>query len=359
VSESVSPVPSLERLRHRASLLLLVVAALASFCAAGLHHFAQDPDHVDRFVPLLLGLGFALLAAMLWLRPHWNERLLHLTLTLATLGLALPSGWHVWRAWQPGASPLVESLPPLAPTLIPLVLGMTVFLRPQVALRMALLAWVLIAIPILLHLFAHPQELVSPRGQELAIVLGPVTLLVLAFIPLHRGLERRSAALQAERERMQALAERDALTGLYNRRAAEAHLGTLQRDATRTELILFDVDHFKAINDRHGHGIGDAVLCEIATRCAEALGGDGVLARWGGEEFLVLAPISDGASIAERLRATIAARDFTPVGRVTASFGTTRLRHDDSSAAALLRADEALYAAKAAGRNRVATRDPE
>jgi diguanylate cyclase (GGDEF)-like protein len=321
-----------------------------------LHWLGGDPDWVDRSVPLALAGVYLVLLLVLWRRPAMVERLLHLSLALSTLGLALPTWWHLWRALQPGQQTLIETLPPMAPMLVPLALVMTVFLRPRLALRAAALAWLLIGAPLLLYLVAHPVELLSPRGQELALVLGPVMLLVLAFIPLHRGMERRVAALQDERRRMQALAERDPLTGLYNRRAAEAHLATLRQDATQSELVLFDIDHFKSINDRHGHGVGDAVLCEVAARCAEQLGDRGVIARWGGEEFLVLAYAASDGAVAEALRRAIAEPPIVPVGRVTASFGCTRLRTGEGTADAVQRADDALYAAKRGGRDRVEQR---
>jgi diguanylate cyclase (GGDEF)-like protein len=359
VKPSPSPFASPpDRLLWQAGLLLFGAAALGGATAGTLHWLGGDPDWVDRVVPLALAAVYVVLLLVLWRRPARVEGVLHLSLAISVAGLALPTWWHLLRALEPGQAPLIETLPPLPPTLVPLALVMTMFLRRSIALRAAALAWAVIGAPVLVYLLAHPDELLAPRGQEMALVLGPVMLLVLAFIPIHRAMERRVAALQEDRARMQALAERDPLTGAYNRRAAEAHLASLQRDAARTEVILFDIDHFKSINDRHGHGVGDSVLCAVAARCGDRLATRGVLARWGGEEFLVLADLdADGeGAVAESLRRALAEAPIEPAGRVTASFGSTRLRPGEPTAAALQRADEALYEAKRAGRDRVALR---
>jgi diguanylate cyclase (GGDEF)-like protein len=345
-----------EQLPQRIALLLLGTAAFAAGSSGLLHHLRGDANLLDRWVPPLLALFFFAQLIWVWRHPTRIELALQLGLAVGVLGLALPSIWYVRQALVPGAAPLVETLPPLPTTLIPLTLAMTIFLRPRAALWSAFGAWLAIGAPVLLYLLLHPQELLSPRGREIAMLLGPVMLMVLAYVPFHRGVQMRMEALSSERARMQALAERDALTGLYNRRAAEAHLNSLRRDPSSMDLILFDIDNFKTINDSHGHPVGDVVLREIANRCQSRLGENGVLARWGGEEFLVLAPGSADASVAEDLRWVIAASGIASVGRVTASFGCTRLRRDETAAEALQRADEALYAAKAAGRNRVETR---
>lgn len=355
LSQTPSP-PGPDPLLWRAALLLIAASVIGGATAGTLHWLGGDPDLVDRVVPLVLAAFYAVQLLVLWRQPWRTAAILWTGIGVTVLGLALPTLWHLRAALQPGAAPLVETLPPLPPTLVPLALVMTVFLPARLALRAAAIAWLLIGAPVLVYLLLHPVELLSPRGQEMALVLGPVMLLVIAFIPVHRAMQQRVATLQDERARMQALAERDPLTGLYNRRAAEAHLATLHRDAAHTELILFDIDHFKSINDQHGHGVGDSVLCEVAARCGSHLGERGVLARWGGEEFLVLAEAGLDGAVAEALRLAIAEPGIEPVGRVTASFGCTRLRRGENTRVALERADEALYAAKHAGRDRVAMR---
>jgi diguanylate cyclase (GGDEF)-like protein len=191
----------------------------------------------------------------------------------------------------------------------------------------------------------------------MAIALGPVMGMVLLLIPFHRGVEHKITSLQSERSQLQILSERDSLTQLYNRRAAENCLADFVAEANPSNgIVLFDIDRFKSINDRFGHGVGDIVLRQVAQRCAALVRKDDLLARWGGEEFLILIRGADDRNlyaIAEDLRYAIASEPIEPVGTVTASFGVTQIHATDSVDSLLKRADEAMYEAKEAGRNRV------
>lgn len=157
---------------------------------------------------------------------------------------------------------------------------------------------------------------------------------------------------------------RDGLTGLWNRRYLDAQLRHhVARSLHRGEslsAILLDIDHFKRVNDTHGHLAGDQVLRIVAERLAATVDGPGVVARYGGEEFLVLLPRTDlagAAACAEHLRATVAA---APVAvdaieiPVTISLGAAELSPAVMAPADLVgRADAALYRSKQCGRNRV------
>jgi two-component system, cell cycle response regulator len=158
------------------------------------------------------------------------------------------------------------------------------------------------------------------------------------------------------------LALTDELTGLDNRRAAERQLERLAAQAERSGRplsgLLLDVDRFKAVNDTFGHVVGDEILAAVARELSGASRAADVVARWGGEEFLVLLPDTDlerAQLVAERLRATVAAME-TPLpalaGEVTVSIGVASTT--DSPRRLLVDADAALYQAKAAGRNRIA-----
>jgi diguanylate cyclase (GGDEF)-like protein len=203
----------------------------------------------------------------------------------------------------------------------------------------------------------NPDQMRTARGMDMVVTLGPVMLLLLIYIPFHRGIERRVDSLQSERKKLQALAERDGLTGLYNRRASEHLLANLlAAPDTNDALILFDIDHFKRINDTYGHPAGDEVLRQIARRCEALLRRDDVFARWGGEEFLLLvrgARAEGIVQLADAMRAAIAATPIDPAGTVTASFGVALFRAQDTLASWIKRADDSLYTAKNAGRNQV------
>ena len=343
---------------RRTALFLLLVAAMGAALAAYLHSRQVASHSFD--LTMSLGLAIALLGLFLYLlrRPDRLTPVIWIGFVIALFALALQAWVYPIRALRSGAR-LVDTLPPMSSALLPLILTMIVFVRPRHALIAAVVAWVLVACPILCYLFMHPLELRSARGMDMVVTLGPVMLLLLVYIPFHRGVERRFAALQVERARMQALAERDGLTGLYNRRAGE-HLLThlVGTPSSADALVMFDIDRFKAINDNHGHPVGDEVLRQIARRCETLLRRDDVFARWGGEEFLLLvrgARAAGSVQLAETLRCAIAATPIDPVGTITASFGVAVFRHGDTLASWIRRADEALYAAKAAGRDRVVT----
>lgn len=160
------------------------------------------------------------------------------------------------------------------------------------------------------------------------------------------------------------LAERDHLTGLLNRRAILAYLEGLHADRRHARealcLMMCDVDHFKSINDRFGHAVGDEVLRQVAQVLRHSLRDADRLGRIGGEEFLIVLGSTDleGArQVAERLRQQVAALHVVSAGHtlgVTISIGLARsLRQDEDWAEIITRADEGLYAAKRTGRDRV------
>jgi diguanylate cyclase (GGDEF)-like protein len=152
----------------------------------------------------------------------------------------------------------------------------------------------------------------------------------------------------------------DYLTRLPNRRGFSQLAEVLARQAQRQRqplaVVLFDLDDFKGVNDRYGHAAGDALLRGAARLARAQVRASDVLARWGGEEFVVLLPACDRACAARRaetLRAALGAHDFSGIGRVTASFGVAEAAAGESVDALIQRADRALYRAKHAGKNRV------
>ena len=198
---------------------------------------------------------------------------------------------------------------------------------------------------------ALAQELSASHLKVVVIALAGVLASVLAVVAW-RG--RRVSRT------MQALAMTDELTGLPNRRAVLARLGSTLAEGSACAVLIVDIDHFKAINDRHGHPIGDEVLRAVAGTLAAELRGTMSAGRLGGEEFLVLMPrteIDPAMHLAERLRVAMARIDparWSVATPITVSVGVALARPGPGGIADVLRrADEALYAAKAAGRDRV------
>ncbi|MNN17490.1 putative diguanylate cyclase YcdT [compost metagenome] len=164
--------------------------------------------------------------------------------------------------------------------------------------------------------------------------------------------------LQERIGRLNRDAQTDPLTGLGNRRGLELSLSLLEAEGRAFAAIVLDIDHFKRINDGHGHEVGDQVLrrlAELMRRCCRE--GD-LLCRTGGEEFLMLLPgasLDVAAVVAERLRLTVQDTPLEPVGAVTVSLGVARWDGETGSEPgdALSEADRGLYRAKQEGRNRV------
>jgi len=210
------------------------------------------------------------------------------------------------------------------------------------------------------------------RSLSLFDMIGTAIFMLLAVSVstlLGRVLEashRRAFALELELHRD---ARTDSLTGLDNRRAMEERgpleLKRAHRTRVPVSIIVADVDHFKSINDRHGHEAGDAVLVAVARTLRAALRATDLLSRWGGEEFMAVVVDADArraAEIAERMRASVEAMPLAAITeRVTISLGVATLENVGDVAAAwetlLKEADTNLYRAKSAGRNRVISRD--
>jgi len=174
---------------------------------------------------------------------------------------------------------------------------------------------------------------------------------------------RNLARMKQMRDRLERLSRTDPLTGLANRRYATARLreeiARSRRYGHPIAVCLIDIDHFKKINDTLGHQAGDEVLVRVASEIASATRASDLVVRWGGEEFLVVFPETDlerASLIMERFRAHLASVALEAYGQrvpVTVSGGVAELRDGDTADDLVNRADEGLYAAKEAGRNRL------
>lgn len=196
-----------------------------------------------------------------------------------------------------------------------------------------------------------------------AVVMAAVSVLAIRLGRLRKHLSVQKKDLEAALERIQTMATRDELTGLLNRRAmvelfAREH-PRIERGHGPLSIGLLDIDWFKRINDSHGHQVGDAVLKRFGDLLQHQLRAADALARWGGEEFLLLmpgTPVDDARAVLDRLRLRVAEADFTDLAaglHVSFSAGVALCGAAESREAAIHRADRAMYDAKQAGRNRV------
>ncbi|HHI77081.1 MAG TPA: diguanylate cyclase [Gammaproteobacteria bacterium] len=185
---------------------------------------------------------------------------------------------------------------------------------------------------------------------------------------LHEHLEAKSreiALLQEELEQERRRASSDPLTGLPNRRAFTEALEKLTQDATGPEqlaLLIVDIDHFKNVNDTHGHLIGDRVIRFLAQVLKQHTKGQDLAARYGGEEFVVLLPntgLRGATVVAEQIRAAMSEAKLVrsdnkqPLGRITVSIGVAAYQPGEDPMDLVNRADQALYRSKQGGRNKV------
>lgn len=214
----------------------------------------------------------------------------------------------------------------------------------------------------------HPVREIAQLGQSIDAMtqslLGKERELQEANASLEATVAQRTAALMQANAELLSLATHDALTGVYNRRRFDEKLTEYSLLSRRTgrpfALLLIDADHFKRINDTHGHAVGDDVLQQLAQLIQTNLRTTDFVARYGGEEFAVLLPeIAQPDTpevVAEKIRSAVADANFPGIGQVTVSIGVGLADPADNSQTALIkRADQQLYQAKAAGRNQVAS----
>jgi diguanylate cyclase (GGDEF)-like protein len=197
----------------------------------------------------------------------------------------------------------------------------------------------------------------------LAAMLPAVSVLAARLARLRTRDRRQRHELTQALSRIQQLATRDELTGLVNRRHMSLLLEQERQRSARSgrlfSVAMIDIDHFKAVNDHYGHGVGDDVLRSIASQMPQALRSTDLVARWGGEEFVVLlaeSPLSTARVGLERLRGRVAATPMAHLSgvpiRITVSAGLTEHIAGEAVQQTLERADRALYEAKSQGRNR-------
>ncbi len=209
-------------------------------------------------------------------------------------------------------------------------------------------------------------------GDRTGVLLGTMAVLYgLALSASGRNYSRNlqkayelSARLNEVNRELERRASHDALTGLWNRNrfeiALDQELDRIARYGSTCALIMLDIDHFKQINDTFGHDVGDRVLTQLGEILGAEIRGPDRVARWGGEEFMILLPetgLTAAAWAAERLRRHVAVSGFEGPERITISLGVTVCNGQEERSDLLKRLDDALYRAKQHGRNRVESAD--
>jgi len=313
-------------------------------------------------VPVLVGVTLPANALVLVLvRSGWSRRLKDPTLMLPQNVLALAAITLAYVAIAPGDRGLVFLLLTLV-----MVFGMYTHTPSQ---TLAVGGGGVAVLGVVMVVLAQVDPAYYPAAQELLrfeLLLGCMPVLAYTAFQLARWRERlrlQRDDLHKALARVQELATRDVVTGLVNRRHMQDRLADavkrLERYGECFTLALIDLDHFKRINDQHGHHVGDEVLKAFAEAASAVLRDSDTLARWGGEEFLVLFPDTDPEQAQHpllRLRQDLRGRSVSvehPDLRITFSAGLTQHVARATLDHSLERADTALYEAKRAGRDQL------
>lgn len=192
-----------------------------------------------------------------------------------------------------------------------------------------------------------------PDGR---VVKYSIAVDISALKDIQNRLAEAHAELALKNLELVRLSTTDMLTGLANRQRIDERLAGILPAETALSLIMLDIDHFKRINDRHGHLAGDRALMALAEMLREAVPSGCEVGRWGGEEFLVLCPdmgLADAYLLAETLRELVLGLELPEIGGLSCSFGVVEAADGESGEKVMGRVDQALYAAKEMGRNRV------
>ncbi|QNU14092.1 GGDEF domain-containing protein [Thermomonas sp. XSG] len=343
-----------------AMMVMLSLALLAGVCATAIHWLGPVHRPMDRVLPPVASALFAGLLCALWLRPAWVGIITRIALCLAALALIAPAWLYTVQASLSPELRLIDMLPPISSLFAVFMAMLMIFVPGRRAYVAAAVGWLLVASPVLVYLLTHPGELGTPRGVDLVMAFGPASLILVVLLPVQRGLTGKIRRLASERDGIEVQLHRDPLTGVHSRLFGERVLRDVLARGGAAGLVMLDLDRFKAINDTYGHPAGDDVLRAVAASCERLLRPSECIARWGGEEFLVILPDVNAAAlhgIADRLRVAITAVPVAPVAQVTASLGTAVLHPADTLDSALQRVDQALYHAKELGGNRVCASD--
>ena len=344
-------------------LAMLVYALFAGVVAWEVALGLMDVLAATQWTAISLAgiLGFYLL-----IRSGLSERLgsdPSLTLLQSAFGVAVTAFGYAINPALRGSV--------IAIMMLNLVWGMFV-LKDRQALGLCAFALTLLAAVMFWKSTSAPA-LFPPRMEALhfafaAILLAATSVLSMRMGGLRSRLSARKMELQQALSTIRELAQLDELTRLSNRRHVCEMLAIehvrCARSGQPLSLVLIDLDHFKAVNDVHGHAVGDAVLREFAAALQAGLRGSDFAGRWGGEEFLIVAPQvhADAAAVlVDRLRDGVAHMSFdhiVPGLRINFSAGATECAATEAIHGAIERADQAMYRAKAAGRGCTAVQGP-
>lgn len=331
--------PGLSLLRHFGAQGIWTIGTLATVLMV---YLWQDYANLRRAAP----------------RLAWLMRLVGVYGCLLTL-LLLASPWPADNRWFPNVANGLF----LLTNVITLATLLVAWWRGERHASIVLLSW----LPLLVFTMVRALRFSAGERAGPWLEYGIPWWLAFTAVALGLGLAHRMLTVRRERDRAKAHAERDALTGVLNRGAIEHRLDWAlierQREGIPVSLLFIDLDHFKQVNDRHGHAIGDACLRAVTRAVSQQFQYGDQLGRLGGEEFVLVlsgvelrTAIRIGEDVCARIRHDCAHVEGVAV-HVTASIGAAQARDGDTVASLIARADQAMYVAKRAGGDRVVAED--
>lgn len=313
------------------------------------------PDTIASFLPLILSaagtLGILPFAVLRYMQGQWLAATIDITIIVGFIGF----GFYVYKTRRVRFASIAISVfcvagvvttiyligPQQIYWIYPALIAVFYLVRPREAILLALITLVAVT-PRLLN-SADPNQITT-----IMITIAMMSSFAFAF----------SMITSRQREQLIQLATKDPLTGAGNRRRLDDKLTEVVNGYKRTgataSILLLDLDHFKQVNDIHGHAAGDQILKSITKIVNLRIRVTDSLYRIGGEEFVVLLEGQDlhrAAHLAEQLRTLVEANELVPDRPVTISLGVAELKVDESATSWLQRADKALYRAKRSGRN--------
>ena len=311
------------------NVLLLLTAGYILVGVSALHNRPVHP----KFIPALLCLAVPLFAWLSTDVAFYQYRLTIICVAMPALLL-----WQANIIWRFGDRKLGASL--------------SIIVLVALSAVMLLRAYTAVTSPLPIGLYASsPMQTVYLGSLNFGLLLSAIGAILMASERLHFELAH--------------LASKDSLTNAYTRRAlfelGENEMARCKRHGTALAALMLDLDHFKRINDKHGHQVGDQVLIDFVQRVQAVLRRPAILGRYGGEEFLVLLPETgrdDALAAAERIRQNTTRQAGLPVCTVSVGLACLGNPQTDTLSALIGRADAGLYRAKEMGRNRVEKASP-
>lgn len=331
---------------------LLIASFFTSTVFAIFFNIYPTAHIIDSIIPSIDALLLLIVLIYFHYNPHTNiNKIIVFYIIFFILTFSPTTIYYVLMAWD-NEWRFVDEYPPITSLMMAIIM-LGIIMLPKQYKRYIVLMWASIALPIITYLLSHPDELQTPRGYELIGTFGPASLLLYVAFPYQKSIRRHINKVTGDLRRYELEAGRDYLTDIYNRRGLSLWLGQLKHD-DNIGVLLIDVDHFKQINDRHGHSIGDRILVEVASRLRTIYFEKHTIARWGGEEFAVILvnPKTNTLPfIGSMFQHTLGTLPYKSVGKVTVSVGVSTIAHHDSFLDLIDQADTALYTAKNNGRN--------